>query len=578
MIPENILPNENTEGRFVLTLGLKYNKPIERHLDKMFRAANRLYNALVAEKRQDLDKLKNTEEWKDNEEAVKLLYKTAKEEDRSLTKDEERDKKALYKKRTDMLNEAGFRKYDFSERIKKHRAQFGWIVWGKKSTVKSNLINSQMMKYIATNQVWSKFEKYLYKNGKNLHFRKLKDCRTLTCPTNTQGIIFDGKFIKLATRGNTSEKSAENKKRINAGKRKNKLASENGHGNEHYGEFVIPVKFTDSKYERKALENWEENICYCTIVRIPWKKGWLYKLQITLKGNPPKRKNGTALGQGCVGIDIGPRTIAAVGDNEAKLVELAPKANKCEKELEKVKQKCDRLQRLSNPEMYNEKGEIVRGDILAKEHPECVKVVEKLDGSKKYIRQWKMSNNYKRLRNRERYLYAKCARIRKCQHQELSNKMLSMGDEFYIEPMNWQKLVEKEKGVDNGMKGMRKSVGNRAPATLTNDLEKKVKALGGIYQKVDSFSCKASQYNHVTKEYHKPALEDRVKQVGDHCVQRDLYSAFLLQNVNGHLDDYRQDALESKFDNFLKMQCDVMMSLPEHCPSSMGKEEFLKAQ
>ena len=120
------MPNENTEGRFVLTLGLKYNKPIERHLDKMFWATNRIYNGIVAEKRKDLESLQQSALWKANEEIIRSVYKKAHEENRSLTKEEEWYIKPFKNANKKLLFNFGFSGYGFAPTGARLRAPFGF--------------------------------------------------------------------------------------------------------------------------------------------------------------------------------------------------------------------------------------------------------------------------------------------------------------------------------------------------------------------------------------------------------------------------------------------------------------------
>ena len=64
-------------------------------------------------------------------------------------------------------------------------------------------------------------------------------------------------------------------------------------------------------------------------------------------------------------------------------------------------------------------------------------------------------------------------------------------------------------------------------------LERKVKTNGGTFKKVNTQTFKASQYDHKANDYKKKELKERWHIFDDGTkVQRDLYSAFLLQNSN----------------------------------------------
>lgn len=98
------------------------------------------------------------------------------------------------------------------------------------------------------------------------------------------------------------------------------------------------------------------------------------------------------------------------------------------------------------------------------------------------------------------------------------------------------------------------SLNNRAPAELIAILTRKAEMYGGGVYKVRTKDFKASQYDHTTGECVKHKLVDRIKQIGGHTVQRDLYSAFLLRNSNTGLTAPDRDKCIYGFDDFLKMQ------------------------
>ena len=109
-------------------------------------------------------------------------------------------------------------------------------------------------------------------------------------------------------------------------------------------------------------------------------------------------------------------------------------------------------------------------------------------------------------------------------------------------------------------KGLGKSVNNHSPGYFMETLIKKIKQHGGIFETVDTFKYKASQYHHDIQEYIKPKLNERTKLIHNNLVQRDLYSAFLLMNSKSSelIDQYK---CNKEFDNFLNHHNDVI-SIP----------------
>ncbi|ONI46311.1 hypothetical protein AN641_01705 [Candidatus Epulonipiscioides gigas] len=72
-------------------------------------------------------------------------------------------------------------------------------------------------------------------------------------------------------------------------------------------------------------------------------------------------------------------------------------------------------------------------------------------------------------------------------------------------------------------------------------------------KKIDTKKVKASQYNHIEKEYKKKKLSERLTQIEGLKVQRDMYSAFLIMNVNEDLESINDKKCENRFDKFVKL-------------------------
>lgn len=62
------------------------------------------------------------------------------------------------------------------------------------------------------------------------------------------------------------------------------------------------------------------------------------------------------LGSGCVGIDIGPQTIAYSAETEVNLVELADRVQNIEQQKRILQRKIERSRRANNPENYKVPG------------------------------------------------------------------------------------------------------------------------------------------------------------------------------------------------------------------------------
>ncbi len=97
----------------------------------------------------------------------------------------------------------------------------------------------------------------------------------------------------------------------------------------------------------------------------------------------------------------------------------------------------DRSRRAMNPQYYNRKNG-------------TVKRLKRKNGHKQK-RHWNYSKNYYRLLHGLRDLNRKLAAVRKTEHYILANEMLTYGNEFYVEDMNYKAFAktqqEKRKSI-----------------------------------------------------------------------------------------------------------------------------------
>ena len=71
--------------------------------------------------------------------------------------------------------------------------------------------------------------------------------------------------------------------------------------------------------------------------------------------------------------------------------------------------------------------------------------------------------------------------------------------------------------------------------------------------KIDTWSAKASQFNHFDGTYHKKKLSQRWNDFSEIKVQRDLYSAFLIMNTAKDLKSFDIDKCNERFENFYRL-------------------------
>lgn len=398
--------------------------------------------------------------------------------------------KEYFNVKKQMLSDFNISEYSFHSDVKNMQKHF-----------KDN-IDSFTAQKIASN-VWKSFDKLLYGNGNMVHFKKYND-----------GInSLEGKSNKTGIRYILSE---------------NKLI---------WNGLSIKCQTKLNDYEITALR---DDIKYCRIVRKFIRGKYKYSIQLILEGTPPIKvtKDGEVkndIGYGDLGIDIGTQTMAYVSNYDCKLYELAPRVQNIENEKRKLMRYMDRSKRSTNPNNFNEDGTIKRGVKL----------------------EWDYSNGYIKTKNELKDLYRKQADIRKQDHNIMANELLRQGDTFKVETMNFKGLQARAKnttinknGKINKKKRFGKSLANKAPSMFLTILKNKVEMCGGLFIEINTYKVKASQYNHFNEECNKKKLSQRWNYFNDIKVQRDLYSAFIIKNVDG-LEIINNDKCNEQFEEFL---------------------------
>ena len=407
-----------------------------------------------------------------------------------LSGDKNKDKR-IWKQINDTRKQFGMSEYSFYHDVTKIRRHF------------SNNIDSHTAQRIASN-LWKAYEKLFYGNGEYIHYKGYGFLNSLEGNSNAQGIRFRDDTILW-----------------------------NG--------LKIPVIIDyNNYYENQALKL---EIAYCRIIRKFVRKKYKYYVQIVFKGTPPiKVDNETGevkhyIGEGDVGIDIGTSTIAYSSSTDVKILELADKVQSIEDEKRRLLRKMDRSRRATNPDNYNEDGTIKKQKVV-----------------------WNKSNHYLKYQNQLKELYRKQADVRKYQHECLANQIISLGDNIYVETMNFQGLAKRSTKTEKNKQGrykrkkrFGKSIANRTPSMLLGIIDRKLSYYGKNLIKIDTWSAKASQFNHFDGTYNKKKLSQRWNDFNGIRVQRDLYSAFLIMNVAEDLKSFDMNKCNERFENFYQL-------------------------
>ncbi len=470
-------------------------------IDRSFHALSHIHNVLVKHARKLLIQLEHDQDYQQLRTEYTAFLKNHKN-DGKLSKTDASYQKELSDRMKTIRQDMGLTEYSFQSYIKKCAKLY------------NKLLSSQQVQKEAT-RVWQSVEKYLFGDGKAVHFKKYRDFDTIGGKSTKNGMRFDKETFSAVWMGRTYK--------------------------------VKRPKKSSMDYVYKALSS---DISYCDVKRRMFPNGRHYYIVVVLKGPAPKK---LTAGDNTCGIDPGVSTMAAVSDEDVYLEELAPDIGKYNKEIIDTQYHMDLSKRASNPDKYNPDGTIDKSN-----HD-----------------RWEFSKTYIRLGNRLKYLYRVRSDYIKQSHSRLINKLLKDARNFYIEDMDYKALAKRSKNTersdriyevkaeDGSIKQVHKykrkirfgrSLNNRAPALFIHLLEQKAALYGGSVTKIATKDYKASQYDHSTDTCTKAPLSQRTKTIDGRTVQRDLYSAFLILNTDDTLTHPDRDKCISTFDSFVRRQ------------------------
>jgi transposase len=244
-------------------------------------------------------------------------------------------------------------------------------------------------------------------------------------------------------------------------------------------------------------------IKYVRLVKKELRGNNRYYAQLICEGQPVIKANEDGerihlIGSETVGLDIGPSTIAIVGDTKAKLTVFAEEVVRDHKKIRQLQRKQDRQRRANNPDCYDEKGRAVKG-----KHP-----------SKKSQHQLETELVLQELYRRE-------TAHRKTLHGQLANQVIAIGIHIHTEKLSY-KAFQKMFG---------RSISVRAPKLFLSILTRKAESAGGSMEEFSTYHTALSQVC-ICGQKHKKRLSERVHQC--ECgvaMQRDLFSAYLAKYV-----------------------------------------------
>lgn len=223
-----------------------------------------------------------------------------------------------------------------------------------------------------------------------------------------------------------------------------------------------------------------------------------FYVQLINQGQP-YRKPHHQLGQGVVGLDIGPSTIAVVSEQDAFLEPFCPELADKQAEIRRLQRKLDRQRRAGNPQNYNPDGTPKKGTSI-----------------------WRKSGRQQATEAKLADLHRKLAAHRQSLHGHLVNRVLAMGDVFKLEKVSYR-AYQKRFG---------RSVGRRAPGRFVSHLRCKAGRAGGTVDEFPTRPTRLSQTCHGCGTIEAKPLSKRWHTCSCGVAgQRDLYTAFLASCV-----------------------------------------------
>lgn len=440
---------------FVTEIPLKVSPAQEAALNKRFHAAQQVYNACLGECLRRLDLMRESKAYQ----AARKMPRGAARGKGELKKQAQARARTFY----DLNEKFGFRKYDLQSWAK----QFGYSWPG-------HHLDSQSVKKLSQ-RAFETTQQHAFGQRGRPKFKRAGAVNSVETITNTQGIIWRKQQVIW-----------------NAGR---------------YGQKMVLEAIID--LEDEVLQHGLESpIKYVRLIRRSLNGRLRFYAQLVNEGLPLQR---FALGQGTVGLNVGPSALAIVNVEQgyARLLQFCEALQINQKEIRRLQRQIARQRRANNPANYEPDRWQYRPGQKAK---------LKKGPLKKGPKVWLRSNKQKRLEVRLAELYRRQTAHRKSLHGQLVNQIVSSCDTVKL-----QKLSYKAFQMMFG-----RSVGLRAPGMFVERLRRKMKAGGGVIEEFPPFEVKLAQRCHGCGRLVKKPLSQRWHKCECGVVaQRNLYSAFL---------------------------------------------------
>lgn len=439
--PENSSAEPKRTPSFIFELELKTSFENQRQLLVRMDCARQVYNACLGE---SLRRLKLMRESKTYQNARKM--KNGKE-------------------RTAEFREARLQ-HEFSEyALHAYAKQFNHSWLGQH-------LDSLTIQKMAS-RAFGSVEQYAYNNRGKPRFKSKSQIPAIEGKNNTSGIIWNGKAVEWSVQWKTE-----------SGTQRKKL--------------ILPAKIKQHDLVHK--HGLQSRVKYVRLVMRKIRGKNRFFAQLVCEGAPlQKIKN--SIGEGAVGLDIGPSTIAIVSQEKVRLEVFCDQLKSSQRKIRVLQRKLDRSRRANNQNNYEPNGTIKKGK-----------------------KTWKNSKSYFVTKDKLAEINRKLAAHRKSLHGQMVNDIFRMGDVVNLEKLSYVSF----------QRIYGKSIGMRSPGAFVATMRRKAVSAGVAINEYDPRKTRHSQLCHNCGTIEKKPLSQRWHDCA--CgvrAQRDLYSAFLAMNMEG---------------------------------------------
>lgn len=476
----------------------------EDALCKKMECVRRVYNTMLSFELKKYNQMIRTKEWRTINETIREELQLC---ESSKCRKSER-LKAAYDRKNAILKENGFTKFDF----------ISLAIQSSKYYQKN--ISSKMANMGIAVPMWTAFEKLFFGNGEKVSFKKFDGVDTLVSD-NKSGIRLikeDDRYFVVCS--NNFARAKEVKMPING-------------PNTIYDREMLGASVKVIRIVKKVEKGKKKFYCQLTVARTPY-------IKTDAQGSPRH-----PIGEGTVGIAIWRDTLCAVSASKVLKINLSPNAEEFFLLREELSRKLEHLQRVNNPDNYNEDGTVKKGIIGedGKRHQLC----------------WKESNHYKTVKAQLRELYRKHNVEKGLIRNKAILQLLSMGNTFRFADtsfLTFKPEWDEESPLHNyeyrKKKDRRLAIQEYAPATFLTKMDMKLAGRG--LPPILRFTIPENLYwyRHDTGVSDKSFFSNKDILMCGKVVEQTLYRAFLIRHFGTTtLNSYDQKALTKEWESFI---------------------------